>query len=72
MVDMYGYYWLELFFIFWLLVSLSSSLVIWTIDSRTHGILNMSTSQWAQMGGNSEVQEKMVSNLSDGNFSRGL
>ena len=71
-MDMYGYYWLELFFIFWLLVSLSSSLVIWTIDSRTHGILNMSASQWAQMVDTSEVQEKMVSNVSDGSFSRGL
>ena len=71
-MDMYGYYWLELFFIFWLLVSLSSSLVIWTIDSRTHGILNMSASKSAQMVDTSEVQEKMVSNVSDGSFSRGL
>jgi len=71
-VDMYGYYWLELFFIFWLLVSLSCSLAIWSIDARTNGKLNLSTSQWNQLAPDSDIQEKMISNVSDGSFSRGL
>ncbi len=31
-VDHYGYLWLEIFFIFWLVVALVCSIIIWLID----------------------------------------
>jgi len=40
--DEYGYTWLEIFYIFWLGVSLMSTVCIWICDCTTTGYLNMS------------------------------
>jgi len=40
--DEYGYYYLEIFFIGWLVVSLVSTLFIWLSDCTTNGYINMS------------------------------
>ena len=40
-VDSFGYIWLILFFIFWLVVALICSIVIWIIDIYGDGYLNM-------------------------------
>ena len=40
-VDNHGYIWLELFFIFWLMVALICTIAIWLIDISGDGYLNM-------------------------------
>lgn len=40
-VDKMGYLWLETFFIFWLVVALLATVVIWLIDFNGDGYLNM-------------------------------
>ena len=40
-VDSFGYIWLILFFIFWLVVALICTIVIWIIDIYGDGYLNM-------------------------------
>ncbi len=40
--DVYGYFYLELFFLFWLAVSLLSSICMWICDCTGNGYLNMS------------------------------
>jgi len=40
--DEYGYTWLEVFFLCWLVVSLASTICIWICDCTTTGYLNMS------------------------------
>ena len=44
-VDGHGYIWLELFFIFWLVVALVATIAIWLIDISGDGYLNMSIQQ---------------------------
>ncbi len=44
-VDHHGYIWLELFFIFWLVVGLICTIIIWLIDISQTGYLNMSVDQ---------------------------
>ena len=41
-VDKYGYFWLEIFFIAWLKVSLISAICIWIVDYSTSNFLNLS------------------------------
>ena len=41
-VDDYGYYWLEIFFMFWLGLALVSTVCMWIFDCSTSGYLNMS------------------------------
>ena len=41
-VDKYGYFWLEIFFIAWLKVALISAISIWIIDYSTSNFLNLS------------------------------
>ena len=48
-VDTHGFYWLEMFFIGWMLVALVSSLAIWLLDYIGDGRLNLSASQAAQL-----------------------
>ena len=43
--DEYGYFYLELFFLFWLTVSLLSTICIWICDCTGSGYLNMSISR---------------------------
>lgn len=43
-VDKFGYFWLELFFVFWLCVALASSVCIWLVDLARGGHLNTSFS----------------------------
>jgi hypothetical protein len=40
--DVYGYFYLELFFLFWLGVSFLSSVCMWICDCSGTGYLNMS------------------------------
>ena len=44
-VDKLGYLWLETFFIFWLIVALICTVVIWLIDINGNGYLNMGVDQ---------------------------
>lgn len=44
-VDQFGYIWLEIFFISWLAVALTCTVVIWIIDIYTTGYLNMTVKQ---------------------------
>ena len=44
-VDNHGYIWLELFFIFWLVVALVATIAIWIIDISGDGYLNMGIQQ---------------------------
>ena len=44
-VDNHGYIWLELFFIFWLVVALVATIAIWLIDISGDGYLNMGVGQ---------------------------
>ncbi len=44
-VDHHGYIWLELFFIFWLVVALVCTIAIWLIDISGDGYLNMGIKQ---------------------------
>ena len=44
-VDGHGYIWLELFFIFWLVVALVATIAIWLIDFSGDGYLNMGIQQ---------------------------
>lgn len=44
-VDKYGYLWLELFFILWLVIALICTVFIWLMDLNGDGYLNMSTEQ---------------------------
>ena len=44
-VDNHGYIWLELFFIFWLVVALAATIAIWLIDISGDGYLNMGVGQ---------------------------
>eukprot|EP00092_Neocalanus_flemingeri_P022365 GFUD01024256.1.p1 GENE.GFUD01024256.1~~GFUD01024256.1.p1 ORF type:complete len:476 (-),score=103.76 GFUD01024256.1:150-1577(-) len=45
-VDKYGYFWLEVFFIAWLKVSLISAICIWTVDyNSTNSFLNLSANK---------------------------
>ena len=44
-VDHHGYIWLELFFIFWLVVALVGTVAIWLIDISGDGYLNMGIKQ---------------------------
>jgi len=44
-VDGHGYIWLELFFIFWLVVALVATIAIWLIDISGDGYLNMGIQQ---------------------------
>jgi len=39
--DSYGYFWLEIFFLFWLVISLLSIICIWIYDCTKSGYLNM-------------------------------
>ena len=48
-MDTHGYYWLEMFFIGWMMVALLSSIAIWVLDYRGNGRLNLSASQAAQL-----------------------
>ena len=41
-VDKYGYFWLEIFFIAWLKVALISAISVWIIDCSTDSFLNLS------------------------------
>jgi len=41
-VDEYGYTWLEIFFILWLVVALMSTVCIWICDCINNGYINMS------------------------------
>ena len=40
-MDHHGYIWLEIFFIFWLVVALVCTIAIWLIDISGDGYLNM-------------------------------
>ena len=65
-VDRFGYYWLELFFTGWLLLSLVSGVAIWFIDHFTHGNLNLSAEQAAQMKQSQDTRiNKTISGESD-------
>ncbi|TRY77914.1 hypothetical protein TCAL_07172 [Tigriopus californicus] len=44
-VDKMGYLWLETFFIFWLVIALIATILIWLIDFSGTGYLNMSVPQ---------------------------
>ena len=40
-VDMFGYIWLEIFFVFWLVIAMLCTIAIWFIDFNGDGYLNM-------------------------------
>ena len=42
-VDMFGYIWLEIFFVFWLVIAMLGTIAIWFIDFHGDGYLNMGT-----------------------------
>ena len=44
-VDKFGYIWLEMFFIFWLVVALLCTIAIWLIDFSTTRYLNMGVAE---------------------------
>ena len=44
-VDRHGYLWLENFFIFWLVIALICTTIIWILDWNGDGYLNMTTSK---------------------------
>jgi hypothetical protein len=44
-VDSHGYIWLEIFFIGWLTLGLSCTLIIWVVDFTGNGYCNMGISQ---------------------------
>ena len=44
-VDSHGYIWLLLFFVFWLVVALICTIVIWLIDIYGNGYLNMNIAE---------------------------
>lgn len=44
-VDRHGYIWLELFFIFWLVIALVGTIALWLMDISGDGYLNMGISQ---------------------------
>lgn len=69
-VDSHGYYWLEMFFTGWMMVSLVSSVAIWFLDYYGDGRLNLSASQAAQQRELNKVDD-MNPLFEDNNF-RGL
>lgn len=59
-VDNLGYMWLELFFIFWLLLATTCTITIWLIDSSGTGYLNMSKSQRKEFDSVSQLLVEQV------------
>ena len=44
-VDNYGYMWLEIFFIGWLILAALAAVIIWIVDYWKDGYLNMTIQQ---------------------------
>ena len=44
-VDNYGYMWLEIFFIGWLILAALAAVIIWIVDYWKDGYLNMTIKQ---------------------------
>ena len=56
-VDRHGYLWLEVFFIFWLVMATTATVLLWLVDYNSETkFLNMSTKQ------RKVLEEEMASN----------
>ena len=60
-VDHHGYLWLEVFFIFWIVMATIATVLLWLVDHNSETkFLNMSTKQRKVL-----EEEKMASNSSN-------
>merc|ERR1712096_93520 len=64
-VDQYGYFWLEVFFIAWLKVSLISAICIWIVDYSTSKFLNLSAKKREQMEEYEKIENVDIKNYNN-------